>query len=253
MAIAGPPLNRFLTTDWSAVASAADPAHPDHPNSIERLLLHYLPALKDFLVARYSISSDHAEDIVQGFALEKVLKRQILAQADQARGRFRTFLLNALCNFAISEFRRASAQRRIPQNALIPLHELDEQSGLGVADDQSAWEFDLAFTRQILTETVERFQRYCQKTGRQDFWEVFDGRILGPTLNDKPVLPYDVLVTRIGVRSPDQASNILMSAKRVFTRLLRSVVAEYAKDEAEIDEELALLRGMLNRVERSQS
>ena len=38
------------------------------------------------------------------------------------------------------------------------------------------------------------------------------------------------------------ASNALVTAKRMFERNLRAVVAEYAADEADIDREIAELR-----------
>jgi hypothetical protein len=47
---------------------------------------------------------------------------------------------------------------------------------------------------------------------------------------------------RIGFKTPLQASNALVTAKRMFERQLRSVVAEYAGDESEVESELMDLR-----------
>jgi hypothetical protein len=55
------------------------------------------------------------------------------------------------------------------------------------------------------------------------------------------------VVVRFGFKSPTEASNALVTAKRMFVRALRSVVAEYATDEAGINGEIEELRAILSR------
>jgi hypothetical protein len=54
-------------------------------------------------------------------------------------------------------------------------------------------------------------------------------------------------VEKFGFRSPTEASNALVTAKRMFVRALRAVVAEYARDENGIDREIEELRAILSR------
>ena len=74
---------------------------------------------------------------------------------------------------------------------------------------------------------------------------MFESRILRPTLGGAEALPYEELVERFGFQSPMKAMNLLITARRMFARLLRSVIEEYAIDRAEVDAELdAVLSGL---------
>jgi hypothetical protein len=87
----------------------------------------------------------------------------------------------------------------------------------------------------------------CDAAERSEIWGVFQARELGPALNEADPVPYADLVQRYGFLSPSQASNILVTAKRMFVRALRAVVSEYALTDDEIDEELLDLRRILSR------
>lgn len=239
---------RFRTTCWQAVRSAGDPSGPEQGQALENLLVQYLPALKEFLVARFKFEGDSADDLLQTFILEKIIRKSLIAQAKQERGKFRTFLLNAICNFAISEIRRTDAQKRIPEKMLVSLDHETNGRAIDIVDAETAVEFDLAFTRQVLSEAIVRMRQHCEKIKRPEIWEVFDVRILKPAMHGDEPLAYDQLVERFGFRSPDHASNILISGKRMFTRILKSVVGQYSLTSHEIDEELCYLKALLEKV-----
>ena len=90
-------------------------------------------------------------------------------------------------------------------------------------------------------------QQHCHESGRPDLWEVFESRLVRPTLEDSAAPAYGDLVQQCGFASPTQAANALMTAKRMFERSLRAVIGEYAKSKAEIDEEIRELREILGR------
>jgi hypothetical protein len=79
-----------------------------------------------------------------------------------------------------------------------------------------------------VTETVARMQAECQAKGRLDRWGVFKARLLDPILDGTRAPSYEELIARLGFRSPAEASNALITARRQFDRLLREIVAEYA-------------------------
>jgi len=76
---------------------------------------------------------------------------------------------------------------------------------------------------------------------------VLEGRVIGPLLDGSSPVPNEELVQRLGLNSPEEAWNLLATAKRTFARALRSVVGEYEKDERRIEEEIADLRAALAR------
>ena len=84
-------------------------------------------------------------------------------------------------------------------------------------------------------------------SGRADLWGVFQCRVMAPILEGAQPVDYGQLVERFGLKSPAHAWNVLITAKRIFARTLRSVVAEYCRDDDEIESEIAELRGILAR------
>ena len=90
-------------------------------------------------------------------------------------------------------------------------------------------------------------QQQCEDAGRADLWGVFQCRLVVPLLKGSQPVSYEQLIEQFGLTSPAQASNILMTAKRMYARALRAVVAEYASDEEDIESELRDLRGILAR------
>jgi len=76
---------------------------------------------------------------------------------------------------------------------------------------------------------------------------VFECRLLAPALEGTDPVDYGELVRRFGLQSPSQASNVLVTAKRMYARTLRGVVAEYSGDAAEIEAEIGDLHRILAR------
>jgi len=233
----------FPSTHWSLVTRVGQPNGAGQQQALEQLLIRYLPALKAHLLHRRKIASDWAADLLQGFITDKILERGLIEQADREKGRFRTFLLKALDNYVVSELRRERAKKRSPGDAaFVTVDEARDHDGLSppVSDV-----FDLAWAREVLAEAVRWMQVECEKSRRTDIWGVFKCRVLDPTLGQTEPLPYEQLVERFGFQSPTQASNVLITAKRMFVRMLRSVVGEYARDETDIDAELEDLKRIL--------
>ena len=53
--------------------------------------------------------------------------------------------------------------------------------------------------------------------------------------------PHESIAIRLKLDSPHQAGNLLTTAKRMFTRIFKSVVARYAADEKETRDEVSEL------------
>ena len=90
-----------------------------------------------------------------------------------------------------------------------------------------------------------RAGRVPRVVGREQMWGVFEARVLGPTLEQREPISYAELVDRFKLESPAQASNLLVSGKRMFIRALHSVVAEYGASEEDVEQEIADLQTIL--------
>src|SRR5687768_13319011 len=238
------PLERFPSTHWSLVGRAGGAAGADAGvarEALADLLRRYLPALKVYLARKRGMRSEGAEDLLQSFVGQKVLDGRFVAAADAGRGRFRSFLLTALDHFLIDQARREQARgRNVALDDAGP-------AGEGPAAAEAPDAFDVAWGRQVIDETLRRMREQCEAGGRADLWGLFDARVVGPTLRGEPAPAYEQLVARFGFDSPTQASNALVTAKRMFERSLRAVVMEYAGCDASVEGELRDLREVLSR------
>jgi RNA polymerase sigma-70 factor (ECF subfamily) len=232
----------FPSTRWTLIARAGALDVAGRREALGQLLATYLPTLKAHLLQKQKSNPDRVEDLLQGFVASKVLEQQLIAQADQQRGKFRTFLLVALNNYVISEARREGAQKRAPGRRR------DVQAHLDVASAQAGASeaFDVEWGRQILRRVLAEMRAECESSGRTDIWGVFDSRIVQPILARTKPLPYEALVQRFNLQSPMQASNMLITGKRMFARILRAVVSEYAEDD-EIEDEIEELRQIFSQ------
>lgn len=254
----------FPLTNWSLIAQAGGVGNNTDPAAQESarrevlgILLHrYLPALRAHLLAR-SIRTDRADDLLQAFVADRVIERNLLAHADRARGRFRTFLVTSLNNFCANQFRFDRAERRAPKGAKVlglgGTQGIDapdaDKPAFDIVDENAADEtdvFDVTWARQVMAEGLRRMRAECVGCGRIDLWEVFDLRVLRPAFEDAKPLAYDEMVRRFGYATPKHAANALVTAKRRFETALRSVLAEYVNDESELDREQAALGTILS-------
>ena len=88
----------FDATRWSLVLEAAQSRAEGGPEALARLCERYWPPLYAFARHR-GFSPEDAQDLVQGF-FEHLIESRALGAVDQAKGRFRSFLLASFQNFA---------------------------------------------------------------------------------------------------------------------------------------------------------
>ena len=102
----GEPSPLFALTRWSIIQRARD----ESTVALNALFTQYRQPLLTHLRAR-GCGEDQAEDLVQGFCAH-LLGRDFLANVAREKGRFRTWLLNALQNYVRDQFARQNAVKR---------------------------------------------------------------------------------------------------------------------------------------------
>jgi DNA-directed RNA polymerase specialized sigma24 family protein len=224
----------FPRTDWAELGrtTQADEAR------LDRLIRLYWPPLRIFLLASFPSLKDQAEVLLQEFAEDKILKKGWLQRADPQRGQFRDFLKTSLRNFVLDRLSRAEVR-----HAPLPLEEVQRELP---APEAPSEEFDLTWVRTVLAETLRRMEADCkdpaaEQPRRGQIWEMFRIRLLDPLFNDAPQVPYEQLIENFGLKSPTDASNMLLSAKRIFKSHLTRVIKDYAEQDAATAAEIQAL------------
>ncbi len=98
-------------THWSVVLEARNSFSPAAMQALDQLCRTYWYPIYAY-IRRRGYKPEEAEDLTQNFFLH-LLEQDALKAVDQAKGRFRAFLLVALKNFLINQWNRsAEAGRR---------------------------------------------------------------------------------------------------------------------------------------------
>jgi RNA polymerase sigma-70 factor (ECF subfamily) len=233
--------NRFPTTVWSEMASAWQAAVRGDQQALNPLLARYLPPLRAYLVQERQIDPHRADDLVQGFILDQILKGDLLARADRSRGtKFRTFLLAALRNYVISQWRADQAQkRRYEQSSAVTPEFVEDRAPPAPSPLER---YELVWARQVLAEVMRQMRDECIEKGKPELADVFEGRFL-----TEPPLSYEQLVARFGFESPSQVSNAVRTARRTYERVLHGVLRREARDDPEVEELVQDLLRILSR------
>ncbi len=224
----------FPRTDWAGLdqAARADEAR------LDGLIRLYWTPLRVYLVATFPNLRDQSEVLLQEFAEDKILKDGWLKRADRSRGKFRDFLKTSLRNFVLVRLNRAEVR-----HAPVSLDELEVDVPEAAGPSE---EFDLTWVRAVLAETLRRMEADCRDPAadqpRRGFiWEMFRIRLVDPMLNDAAQPPYEELIERFQLKSPTDASNMLLSGKRIFKMHLGRVIKEYAEQDAATAAEIKAL------------
>ena len=230
----------FVTTRWSVVCDAGS-ASVQADRAREQLCRLYWPALYTWL-RREGHSAADAEDLVQGF-LARFLTRNDFAQAQENRGRFRTYLLCGLRNFLVSESRRAGAAKRGGQDSHLSLEELraEELASNGLPPDLSAQQaFDRRWLMAVLAQALRQLETDYAAAGQEKRF-----RALQPWLTmDPPDGSYDLLAEQLGVVRPTIAtwvSRLRARYRDMVQAQIRDTVSSQEEFEHELRELLAAL------------
>jgi DNA-directed RNA polymerase specialized sigma24 family protein len=216
----------FPTTHWTELAALARALATGDRQALGPLLQRYEGPLRAYLTRERRFEANEADDLLQGFFLSRFLTGDLLARADQHRGRFRTLVLTALNNFVASERRAGAAVKRAPERWVSA--DLEEQPS-DAAPPSAVFEAEWA--HQVLREVLERVRERCRQDGRDDLVGVLECRLLA----EEPA-PYDELVRRFGYQTPGQVSNAVRTARALYARALHEVLRLEARDEADVEE-----------------
>ena len=234
----------FLTTQWSLIAHIREGEDRDQTR-IGFLLEQYWKPVYCFL-RRKGYDNESAKDLTQAFFHEVVLNQSLVQRADQARGRFRTFLLHALIQFISKQNLKNRAQKRIPRDKLVYLDQADAPEipdGLFEAPPEAS--FHRAWVSALLERVLKDVRGSCENKGMEIHWALFQKQVIGPILYDEPKMPLVDLCNSHQIKDTQTASNMIMTVKRRFRSALLDQVNRTVRSHDQASDELADLMAYL--------
>ena len=236
---------QFVTTHWSAVLCAGETESLQARQALEELCRAYWYPLYAY-VRRRGYSPPDAQDLTQEF-FAHMLARRWLARADQAKGRFRTFLLSALECFLANEWNKARALKRGGGRQILPLELPDGETNYS-AEPADARTPEQAFERRwaltLLEEVLRQLEAEYREGGKAEMFVA-----LRPALVcDRGDLSYPELARQLSV-SESAIKVAVHRLRKAYRERLRTEIAKTVATVAEVEAEMRHLFYVLTRPE----
>jgi RNA polymerase sigma-70 factor (ECF subfamily) len=158
---------RFSATHWSLILAAASASEPSAQRALDELCRIYWYPLYAY-ARRSGNDPEQARDLTQGF-FAHLLKLQLIARADENRGKFRSFLLKSFTRFMGDERDRQNARKR--GGGMEPIS-LDAESAetrysFEPADEQDAARiFERRWAVTLIETTLDRLETEFKEAGK---------------------------------------------------------------------------------------
>ena len=232
----------FATTRWSVVLEAGNHDFDKAAAALHWLCSAYWYPIYAF-IRRRGADFHEAEDLTQAF-FAFLLEGEIFKQADQHKGRFRSFLLAALSNFLNNEWDKRQTLKRGGQRQIISL---DEATAEGRYRNEPAGVLtpEKLFDRRWAALLVEKVLALL----REEYASANNAGVLARL---EPLLTQEVtpgLYAQLAAESSMTEGSVkvaLHRLRRLFGELLRREVGRTVADEAVLDEEIRYLFSALS-------
>jgi DNA-directed RNA polymerase specialized sigma24 family protein len=237
----------FPSTHWSQIYLASDRLQEAGARALGELVQTYRHPLQTHLQYHFGASQTQAAEWLDAFIAERILARELLRRAAQAKGSFRAFLKTSLEHFVVDALRRGNTQRRRPTGGFVDYDQLTERQlrQLPPAAETTVGPLDRAWAVRVIEQAAVQTEVHYRSKGKGAMWEVFQHAIYLPLLHGAPRPSDATLAVQFGFVSGDHVSTALSRVKRRFGQFVREVVAEYVPPTANIDEEIVDLMAIL--------
>ena len=227
----------FDTTCWSAVHHAQTLNKDRKLSYINELTKKYWKPIYCFL-RRKGHNNDAAKDITQGFFFEVVFGRDLIQQANQEKGHFRTFLLTALQRYAIDVHKKENAQKRIPKKGLISLQTEDIANLIENTHHLTPEQiYQYMWASEVINKVLGEVNAACKKKGEEIYWDIFYARVVAPILEGVPAISISDFCIQNSIQDEKQASNMIVTVKRRFKSSMFKYLRQFVCRDDEVEEE----------------
>lgn len=228
----------FPITAWSMLLQAQDEVPSASLAGWERLACAYWQPLYVFLRRR---GADHhsAADDVQGF-FAHLLSKAFLQRIEPGNGLFRSFLLTALQHWRTDQHRAATAQKRGAGQQPLALDALEAAGVMPIAGDASPEQaFDRHWARAAYDNALSALHARLAARGREPVFLQLRGLLSGGD-----TAKYQEIAATLAM-SESAVKQAALELRREFGVTLREEIRRTVTDEAQVDEEIRYLLGLL--------
>jgi RNA polymerase sigma factor (sigma-70 family) len=224
----------FVTTHWSVVLAADQADTTRARDALSRLCQTYWLPLYAY-VRRSGYSQHDAQDLTQEF-FARLLGKNVLADADESRGRFRSYLLASLKHFLANEWDKARAQKRGGGQVPIAIDPAAAETGCAFepADPTTAEKmYERRWALTMLDQVLRRLRREYVETGRETLFEQLKSTLIEASRSVR----YAEIACGLGT-SEGAVKVAVHRLRQRYREVLRAEIADTVAGPAEVEDEL---------------
>lgn len=238
------PACRFATTHWTIISTAARGTESlETHRALESLCQGYWFPLYAYLRQR-GYGKDQAEDYTQAF-FAHLLEKHGLQNVEPGKYRFRSYLLAALNNFVIDDWRRKQSPKRGKGKRILSLQieEAEHRYSLDPIDDLTPERmFDRSWALTVIRRALDVLRSEYESAGKQ---RLFDG-LKGQITPNQAARPYREAAAELGI-SENVARVTVHRMRARLGELVRNEVAETVSSSQELEDEIGELFAALGK------
>jgi RNA polymerase sigma-70 factor (ECF subfamily) len=182
---------------------------------------------------RRNSNPQDAEDLTQGF-FAYLLKYETIQKAKRKKGRFRSFLLNALKNFLANQFDRDHTIKRGRDEEIISLEGLAAEELYG-REPANLLTPDKLYERQcacaLLAQALQNLKKSYARAGKADRFEVLVGVLTGAEA------PYATYAAKLNMPEGNVKVEVYR-LREAFRKAIKTEVAQTVASPEDIDDEI---------------
>jgi RNA polymerase sigma factor (sigma-70 family) len=239
----GPQPRCFATTHWSVVLTAGLKDTERSQVALEKLCEAYWFPLYAY-VRRRGYSKEDAQDLTQQF-FARIIERDLVARADQSKGRFRSFLLASMERFLANEWDKARALKRGGGKLVIPIQTDNAETKYGVepVDNKTPEQvFEYNWALALLDQVMLQLEADYKQRGQTDLFAALKPCLVGS--------PSAETYAELAARLDTNEGAVRVAVHRLrssYRELLRREIANTVDSDAEVDAEMRHLFKVLAR------
>ena len=229
--------DRFMTTRWTQVIAAGQRESPQSDQALASLCGTYWYPLYAF-VRRQGYGPEEAQDLTQEF-FAQLLEKNYLGDADQGRGKFRSFLLTSLKHFLSNQRDRARAKKRGGGRAMLSLdfqsaERQYRQEPAHMATPERLFERRWALT--LLDRVLTRLEEEYNASGNAAVFH----HLKESLIREKGATPYRQVAEEFEMTEGAVKVAVHRLRKR-YRRLLEHEISQTVSTAAELEDEMQQL------------
>ncbi len=225
--------NWFASTQWSIVLVAREDSAGGR-KALEQLCAAYRQPIYNYLRRRDYAPAD-AEDLTQSF-FAYLLDSDFLERPDPAKGRFRGYLVGALCHFLSDHHAHTGAQKRGGDTQFIDCADLDAEREFAASDQAQldpSEAYEKAWALTLLSRALRQLEQEQAAAGKARQFT-----ILQPFLSSTPTRgDYEAAAAALGT----SRTNVAVWVHRLnhrYAELVKFEVSSTVRSPDEIASEM---------------